>query len=140
MPTRKSKKSSRKTSKKTVAKKKTDIKPIVFVAAAAVVVVLAITALTMNPGYVPAPSREQQDQNPVQTPGVTAPRSSNQPCKSNIQCFVATCKNDPTVWTCVNDLNQDLSYEICNPAEYYNVDVGKDILKCACVNENCQAQ
>jgi hypothetical protein len=136
MPKRKAKKS-RKIAN-VAAKKKTNIKPIVFVVAAVVVVALAMMAMSMNPGYVPAQSDSQQS-NQNQIPGLPDSQTT-QPCKSDLQCFVATCKNTPTVWTCINAINVDMFYRSCNPAKDSNVITPYyDTTKCKCINGNCRA-
>jgi hypothetical protein len=124
-------------SRRIAAKKKPNMKPILFVAAAVVVVVALIAAaMWTTPSSVPASTSNQQQ---TQGQGVTQSAGS-QPCKSNIGCFVAICKNNPTVWSCVNAVNQETFYNSCNPKKLTNViQPFNDFTKCACVNGNCQA-
>ncbi|MFH1229492.1 MAG: hypothetical protein V1678_03650 [Candidatus Aenigmatarchaeota archaeon] len=130
MPKRKTK------SRKAPAKKKKNMKPMVFLLAAAVVVLIA-AVMSMTTENVPAAGNIQQQ---TQGQGITQSTGSQQ-CKSNLECFVAICKNNPTVWSCVNAVNQETFYKSCDPDVYTNVITPfRDSSKCACVSGNCQAQ
>jgi hypothetical protein len=142
MTKRKAKKSSRKAAVKKSVKtpaKKQRMNPAIFLIAVVAVVVLIAAFMSMNNGYVP-PASNSNPQQQTQGQGITQTANS-QPCKSDLECFVAICKNNPTVWSCVNAVNQTTFYTSCNPADYRNViQPFKDSTKCACVNGNCQAQ
>ena len=115
-----------------VKKAKNNIKPLAILAVIVVIALIAVAA-SMTPSYMQPAGSQQTTQGEV-----TQTQTNNQPCVRDSQCFVVSCKNNPSISSCVNAVNVELFYKNCNPANYTNVNVPKNTQTCICVNGNCQ--
>jgi hypothetical protein len=56
-------------------------------------------------------------------------------CKSNTECFLASCKITPSEVECVNVSEQEIYYQNCQA--YWDIDIVQDFVRCACVQDVC---
>ena len=103
-----------------------------MLAIAALIVLAVIVASSLQPGIteIYQNSNERQVENPTEI------RISVYSCKSNLECFLASCKITPSDEECVNVAGQENFYQNCQA--YWDVDIVQDFTKCACVQNVCK--
>ena len=104
---------------------------LLLVAVVTVILVIAI-ALTLQI----QPTQPTQPYIPVGQGNNYKVASEGTGCKTNIECFIASCKSKPTMVNCINATAQDFYYVNCN--SYVDVSVTRDSTKCACVQSTCK--
>lgn len=109
-------------------KMKTEMHERLFFVIATLVVISAII-LSVSPGNLVGLMQEEQ----TRTPEIGATYS----CKRNTECFLASCKDTPSVVECVNAVVQE-TYGTDNCGSYVNVNVVQDLTKCICVEGLCK--
>jgi hypothetical protein len=108
-----------------------------LVIAAAAVIVVAAALLVMS-GAKPQTGVAASQQQPQTIQQGTAAAVGDK-CKSNMECFVNTCKSGPEMLSCVNTSSVETFYKRCTPATYTNVKVPyKDSSECACIEGLCK--
>jgi len=57
-------------------------------------------------------------------------------CKIDLECFLASCKSNPSVIDCVNSTHQEIYYKGCR--SYTDVIIDQYTERCACIQGMCK--